>query len=66
MNPTGVFPRGNGIVWGLSNRVGGYLATPATTKLGGVDDRKALGIVAALEIKRLVLCGVDMRHLPRV
>ena len=29
-------------------------------ELGGVDDRKARGIVAALEIKRLVLGGVDM------
>jgi hypothetical protein len=35
-------------------------------ELGGVDDGKALGIITALEIKRLVLGGVDMRHLPRV
>jgi hypothetical protein len=33
-------------------------------ELGGVDDRKALSIVTALEIKRLVLGGIDMRHLP--
>ena len=33
-------------------------------ELGGVDDGKALGIITALEIKRLVLSGVDMRHLP--
>ena len=31
---------------------------------GGVDNGKALGIVTALEIKRLVFGGVDMRHLP--
>jgi hypothetical protein len=35
-------------------------------ELGGVDDGKVLGIVTALEIKRLVLGGVDMRYLPRV
>ena len=35
-------------------------------ELGGVYDRKVLGIVTALEIKRFVLCGVDMRHLPGV
>jgi hypothetical protein len=31
---------------------------------GGVDNGKALGIVTALEIKRLVFGGVDMRHVP--
>ena len=30
--------------------------------LGGVDDREVFGIVIALEMKRLVLGGVDMRH----
>ena len=35
-------------------------------ELGSVDDRKALGIVTALEIKRLVLGGFDMCHLPGV
>ena len=34
-------------------------------ELGGVDDRKALGIVTALKIKRLVLGGVDMRAATR-
>jgi hypothetical protein len=29
-------------------------------------ERKALGIVTALEIKRLVLGGVDVRQLPGV
>jgi hypothetical protein len=32
----------------------------------GVDNRQALRIVTALEIKRCVLGGVDVRHLPRI
>jgi hypothetical protein len=32
----------------------------------GVDEHKALGIIAALEMKRLVLGAVDMRHLQGV
>ena len=65
MNPRGVFLRGNGIIGTF--QIGWRLFCSASdNELGGVDDGKALGIVTALEIKRLVLGGVDMRHLPRV
>jgi hypothetical protein len=35
-------------------------------ELCGGDDRKALGVITALEIKRFGFCGADSRHLPRI
>ena len=66
MSPRGVFLRGNDIVRDLSKLDSRLICSASDNELGGVDDGKALGIVTALEIKRLVLGGVDMRDLSRV
>jgi hypothetical protein len=42
------------------------ICSASDNELGGVYDGKALGIVTALKIKRLVLGGVNMRDLSRV
>jgi hypothetical protein len=44
----------------------GLLRNPSGNKLACVNERKRLGMVAALEIDRLVLGAVDMNHLARV
>jgi len=44
----------------------GLLRNPSGNKLAGVGERKRLGMVAALEIDRLVLGAIDMNHLARV
>jgi hypothetical protein len=44
----------------------GLLRNPSGNQLAGVDERKRLGMVAALEIDRLVLGAIDMNHLARV
>ena len=59
--PKGRVPRG--IVW---DKPCSPLICSASRNEVHVDDRKALGIVAALEFKRLVLSGVDTHHLPWV
>ena len=66
MSPRGVFLRGNDIVRDLSKLDSRLICSASDNELGGVDDGKALGIVTALEIKRLVLGGVNMRDLSRV
>jgi hypothetical protein len=66
MSPRGVFLRGNDIVRDLSKLDSRLICSASDNELGGVDDGKALGIVTALKIKRLVLGGVDMRDLSRV
>jgi hypothetical protein len=46
----------------------GYAASDSlvvSSLFRGADDRQRLGFVTALEIKRLVLGGVDMNDLPR-
>ena len=63
MNPRGVFPRGNGIVWGLSKSCSQLLRNISGDELVGVDDRETLGLVTALKMKHLVVGAVDMNHL---
>ena len=65
MSPRGVF-RGNDIVQDLSKLDSRLISNASDNELGGIDDGKALGIVTALEIKRLVFGGVDMRDLSLV
>ena len=66
MSPRGAFLRGKDIVRDLSKLDSRLICSASDNELGGVDDGKALGIVTALEIKRLVFGGVDMRDLSRV
>ena len=65
MSPRGVF-RGNDIVRDLSKLDSRLISNASDNELGGIDDGKAIGIVTALEIKRLVFGGVDMRDLSLV
>lgn len=50
MSPRGVF-RGNDIVRDLSKLDSRLIYSASDNELGGVDDRKALGIVTALEFE---------------
>ena len=61
--PEGLLPQQHLRAFQLGSRL---ICSASDNELGSVDDRKALGIVTALEIKRLVLGGFDMCHLPRV
>ena len=61
--PEGLLPRQHLRAFQLGSRL---IRSASDNELGSVDDRKALGIVTALEIKRLVLGGFDMCHLPGV
>jgi len=63
MSLRGVFLEVINIVRDLSKLDSQLICSASDNELGGVDDGKALGIVTALEIKRLVLGGVDMRDL---
>ena len=58
--------RGNDIVRDLSKLDSRLISNASENELGGIDDGKAIGIVTALEIKRLVFGGVDMRDLSLV
>jgi hypothetical protein len=62
MNPRGVFPEVMAS-YGTFKSCSGLFRNASGNEIAGVDDRKALGIVTALEIKRLVLGGVDLHRL---
>jgi hypothetical protein len=66
MSPRGVLLRDNDSVRDLSKLDSRLIYSASDNHLGGVDDRKALGIVTTLEINRLLLGSFDMSDLSRV
>jgi hypothetical protein len=57
----GTFPRGNGSMNPFKS-CSGLICSASGNELG-VDDRKVLCVVTALEVERLVVDAVDMNHL---